>query len=75
MNIIGSNIRQLREHKCLTQDTLAEQCRKQGWNISRSTLAKIEAKVRRITDVEILALAKAMNIDVCVIFHPTSLHQ
>ncbi len=64
MNIIGPQIRNLREQKGMTQDQLAARCNIVGLNISRSTLAKIESKIRRVTDFEVALLAKALKVDV-----------
>jgi transcriptional regulator with XRE-family HTH domain len=64
MNVIGPRVREIREAKKLTQDDLAARCNLLGWNISRGTLAKIEAKVRRVTDLEVALLAKALQVDI-----------
>jgi transcriptional regulator with XRE-family HTH domain len=48
----------------MTQDELAARCNLLGWNISRGTLAKIEAKVRRVTDAEVVLLANALQVEV-----------
>ena len=61
MNLIGNTIRKLREEQGLTQDQFAARCNLIGWDISRGTLAKIESKVRRITDIEVALLAQALN--------------
>jgi transcriptional regulator with XRE-family HTH domain len=45
-----TRIRELREAQGLTQEELAAKCNVLKWGISRGTLAKIEAKVRRIRD-------------------------
>ena len=68
MNIIGKNVRQNRESNGLTQDQLAAKCNLLQWNISRGTLAKIEAKVRRVTDIEVKLLAQALNISIGDLF-------
>jgi transcriptional regulator with XRE-family HTH domain len=64
MNIVGPQVRYLREQKDMTQDQLAARCNIVGLNISRSTLAKIESQVRRVTDSEVALLAKALKADV-----------
>ena len=64
MNIVGPKIRQIRESKNLTQEELATRCNLLDWDITRSTLAKIESQVRRVTDEEILLLAKALKVNV-----------
>ncbi|MFA7484338.1 MAG: helix-turn-helix transcriptional regulator [Vulcanimicrobiota bacterium] len=71
MNVIGPRVREIREAKKLTQDELAARCNLLGWNISRGTLAKIEAKVRRVTDVEVALLARALQVDVSVFYQET----
>ena len=63
MNEIGPQVRHLREAQGLTQEELTTQCNLIGWEISRSTLAKIESQVRRITDDEVPLLAKALKVE------------
>ena len=67
-NIVGPRIQQLRLYKGLTQDAFTAECNLVGLNISRGTLAKIEAKVRRVTDSEIALLAKALRVDVSELY-------
>ncbi|MEJ2407555.1 MAG: helix-turn-helix transcriptional regulator [Candidatus Thiodiazotropha sp.] len=64
MNVIGPQVRYLREQNNMTQEQLTAQCNLLGWNISRGTLAKIEAQVRRVTDDEVELLAKALKVDI-----------
>jgi len=63
MNIVGSNVRKIRENKGWTQEQLAAKCNLLEWNISRGTLAKIEAGVRRVTDIEVRLLVLALNTE------------
>lgn len=67
-NIIGPQIRRLRYGKGLTQNQLAAKCGVLGFDISRSTLAKIEAQVRCVNDGEIAYLAKALGVVVSELF-------
>lgn len=64
MNIVGENVKLIREEKGWTQDQLAAKCNLIEWNISRGTLAKIESKVRRVTDSEVKLLATALNVTI-----------
>lgn len=64
MNMIGPRIKELRESQGLTQEELTARCNLIGWDISRSTLAKIEAQVRRVTDDEIPLLADALKVSI-----------
>jgi transcriptional regulator with XRE-family HTH domain len=50
---------------------LTAQCNLIGWNITRSTLAKIESKVRRVTDSEVAQLAKALKVSVDELYADT----
>ena len=68
MNVIGPQVRLLREQQQLTQEALAAKCNLAGWNISRGTLAKIEAKVRRVTDDEVALLARVLQVDIKRLF-------
>jgi transcriptional regulator with XRE-family HTH domain len=68
MNIIGDNVRTIRESQKLTQDQLAAKCNLLEWNISRSTLAKIESKVRRVNDVEVKLLATVLKVNINELF-------
>ena len=70
MNTIGPKIRNIREKQKLTQEQLVARCNLLKWNISRSTLAKIESQVRRITDVEVKLLATALKVPIQDLFEP-----
>ena len=68
MNIIGPQIRRLRELNNMTQEELAAQCNLLGWNLSRSTLAKIESQVRRVTDSEVALIARVLNVEISELY-------
>lgn len=68
MNIVGKNVRAIRETKGWTQEQLVAKCNLIDWQISRSTLAKIEANVRRVTDIEVQKLSLALNIPLSDLF-------
>ena len=68
MNIVGLNVRRIRESKEWTQEQLAAKCNLLQWNISRGTLAKIEVQVRRVTDIEVKTLALVLDIPIEELF-------
>jgi transcriptional regulator with XRE-family HTH domain len=68
MNIVGENVKSIREKKGLTQEQLSAKCNVLEWNISRGTLAKIEVKVRRVTDIEVKLLALALKVEIKYLF-------
>ncbi|UCG19499.1 MAG: helix-turn-helix transcriptional regulator, partial [Thiotrichales bacterium] len=43
-------------------------CQLVGFQVSRGTLAKIEAQIRCVTDHEVVLLAKALNVPVEKLF-------
>ena len=62
-NIIGSVIREIREKRGLTQAQLVAKLNIAGWDLSRGTFSKIEARIRCVTDIELLKLAKGIGVD------------
>lgn len=64
MNSIGAGVKKIRQGKRLTQEQLVAHCNLLGWSISRGTLAKIESKVRCVTDREVFLLASALKTDI-----------
>ena len=63
-NIVGPKVRSVRERLRLTQPMLAARCRQLGWDLSRETLAKIEAQYRWVSDFELTCLATVLGIEV-----------
>jgi len=63
-NVVGPQIRRLRNAANLTQEQFSARCGVLGWRLSRSTLAKIEAQVRCVSDAELFVLAKALRKEV-----------
>jgi transcriptional regulator with XRE-family HTH domain len=61
-NIVGPQIRKRRSDLDLTQEELASRCQLQGFDISRGTLSQIEAQLRCVTDDELLAMARVLNV-------------
>lgn len=61
-NAVGAQIRRLRNSKEFSQQRLATECSLVGYEIPRSTLAKIEAGIRAISDVELFVIAKALRV-------------
>lgn len=61
-NMVGPQVRKLRESQGLTQPMLAARSRRWGWDLSRETLAKIETQLRWVSDFELVCLAKALRV-------------
>jgi transcriptional regulator with XRE-family HTH domain len=69
-NLVGLQIRRLRDQQKLTQPMLAARCRRWGWDLSRETLAKIETQLRWVSDFELLCLARALRVDLGALLPP-----
>ena len=64
MNVVGPQVKRIRQSKDMTQAQLVARCNLLGWDISRGTLAKIESRVRRVTDEEAARLARALKVGI-----------
>ena len=63
-NIIGERVRLARERArpFITQADLAARLQVEGLRVERVTISKIETGYREVTDVEALAIAKALGV-------------
>lgn len=65
-NIIGERVRlaRVRAKPPITQTDLAARLQIEGLRIERVTISKIETGYREVTDVEAVAIAKALGVTV-----------
>jgi DNA-binding XRE family transcriptional regulator len=61
LNLIGKQVRELRDRKGWTQRDLAAKLQVFGWDVSRESLAKLETLQRRVPDGELFILAKVFG--------------
>lgn len=52
----------MRRAQGLSQDALSARCARLGWDISENGIAKIESRVRCVTDAELFHLARALRV-------------
>ncbi|MDR2462350.1 MAG: helix-turn-helix domain-containing protein [Verrucomicrobiales bacterium] len=69
-NIVGAQVQKIRLKKNFSQEQLAARCGVLGWNISRGTLAKVEAQIRCVSEQELFILAKALRVEMNDLFAP-----
>lgn len=67
-NVVGTQVRRLRNARGWSQPDLAARCQRMGWDVGRDIIARIESRVRLVTDSEILYLAKALGSSVVELF-------
>lgn len=63
-NIVGKRVKEARilAQPKLTQEELAIKLQMQDWSINRVGIAKIEAGIREVTDVEVVKLSKVLGV-------------
>jgi len=61
-NIIGPRVRELRKQQGLTQKALSEKLQLAGYDFTDLTVLRIESGDRFVTDYEVRALAKTLNV-------------
>ncbi|MGB7769915.1 MAG: helix-turn-helix transcriptional regulator [Verrucomicrobiia bacterium] len=61
LNLIGTQVRELRDRKGWTQEDLSAKLQVFGWDVSRESLAKLETRQRRVPDGELFILAKVLG--------------
>lgn len=61
-NVVGLEIRRVREQRNWSQHDLARELQLAGWDVERTVLTKIELRRRCVTDYELLFIAKALRV-------------
>ena len=61
-NVVGLEIRRLREAKNWSQADLSRQLQLAGWDVERTVLTKIELRRRCLNDYELLIIAKVLGV-------------
>ncbi len=69
-NMVGPQLRRIRNERGLSQPKLVEVLQRKGWDISRDTLAKIEDQRRWVADFEVVFLAEVLKVDVAALLVP-----
>ena len=64
MNIVGKNVRKFRIAKKMSQQKLSNSLELMGVYVCRGSVSRIEDKSRTVTDIELYALAKVLNVGI-----------
>lgn len=73
-NLVGPEIRKLRRQLGWTQDKLAKGLRREGLNVSRSAVAKIECQLIWVGDFELLYFVRVLGVRLEHLFPPINGH-
>ena len=68
LNEVGPQVRKFRVRKGWTQSVLAQRLQLQGWSISIGSLGKLEARLRRVPDCELMFLARVLGVSIAELF-------
>lgn len=68
MNLIGENVRKLRKKKKMSQQHLSNQLELMGVYVCRGSVSRIEDCSRTVTDIELYAIAKVLDVDMAELF-------
>ena len=63
MNIIGPQVKALRERQDLTLKELELKLNSLGWGISHTLISKIEKKKRKVSDTELVYFCEVFNVN------------
>ena len=65
-NLVGDRVKEARSkaQPAITQEELSKRLSKLGVSIDRAGVAKIETGIRGVLDFELVALAKALDVEV-----------
>jgi len=61
LNIVGTQVRQLRERKGWTQEQFAVKLQLAGWDTSQDSVSRLENQDRRVPDLELFVLADVLD--------------
>ncbi|HEX5400434.1 MAG TPA: helix-turn-helix transcriptional regulator, partial [Verrucomicrobiae bacterium] len=74
LNIVGPQLQLLRKWRRMSQRELSLKLCWLGWKVSRNGLAQMEITRKRITDCDLIFLAKALDVNITDFF-PTTFSQ
>ena len=70
-NIVGSNVKKWRKKRRMSQQALSNKLELLGVYVCRGSISRIEDGSRTVTDIELLAFAKVLNISIFELFSGT----
>lgn len=74
LNVVGPQIRRLRYRCGWSQAQLVVKLQIKGWDLSRQSLAKIESKLHKVTDAELLYFASVLQVPLTDLYPPINLN-
>ena len=63
-NIVGKNIERIRKEQGMKQKELLAKLQTYGIDMNASALSKLEGQIRLVTDYELEAIARILNVSI-----------
>nr|WP_296190813.1 helix-turn-helix transcriptional regulator [uncultured Anaerobutyricum sp.] len=67
-NLIGSNLKNIRKKRHMSQQELADKLETLAIYICRGSISRIEDKSRTVTDIELYGLSKILGVSIDSLF-------
>ncbi len=68
MNLIGKNLKTIRSKQKMSQQTLSNKLELLGVYVCRGSVSRIEDFSRTVTDIELSAIAKVLEVSIDELF-------
>ena len=68
MNLIGENVAKYRKKLKMSQQKLSNKLELYAVYVCRGSISRIEDRSRTVTDIELYAIAKALNVEITELF-------
>ena len=73
-NLIGPQIRRLRYKQGWSQNMLSIKLQLAGWDVTRSTVAKIESRLIWVGDFQLFYFTRVLKVELKELFPPIDQH-
>lgn len=70
-NICGCNLIRIRHEKNISQRQLAKMMQLAGYDVDHHFIRRIETGERFVTDIELVAMSKVLNVDIIELIDDT----
>ena len=64
MNLIGSKVREYRKIRKMSQQKLSDKLELLGVYVCRGSVSRIEDRTRTVTDIELYAISKVLDVPI-----------
>ncbi|MBQ7381386.1 MAG: helix-turn-helix transcriptional regulator [Clostridia bacterium] len=68
MNLIGTRVKKIRRQQKMSQQELSNKLELLGVYVCRGSVSRIEDHSRTVTDIELFAIAKVLNVNIVELF-------